>query len=80
MLSYTWREALELQRDPVRADLALFGSLLLMFMMGCGISLDVEDLRYAVLDQSTISENYTLSLAGSRYFIEQRRHWLIMKN
>ncbi|MGG4605281.1 ribosome-associated ATPase/putative transporter RbbA [Paenalcaligenes sp. Me131] len=73
LLSYTWREALELQRDPIRATLALAGSLIMMFIMGYGISLDVEDLRYGVLDrdQSSISQNYTLSLAGSRYFIEQ---------
>ena len=73
LLSYTWREALELQRDPIRATLALAGSLIMMFIMGYGISLDVEDLSYAVLDrdQTSISQNYTLSLAGSRYFIEQ---------
>ena len=72
MLSYLWREALELQRDPVRATLALGGSLLLMFAIGFGITLDVEDLSYAVLDrdQTTLSQNYTLNLAGSRYFTE----------
>ena len=71
--SYLWRETLELQRDPVRATLALGGSLILMFIIGFGISMDVEDLRYAVLDrdQSTLSQNYTLNLAGSRYFLEQ---------
>ncbi len=73
LLSYLWRESLELQRDPVRATLALAGSAILMFVMGFGISMDVEDLRYAVLDRdhSTLSENYTLSLAGSRYFVER---------
>jgi len=72
MLSYLWREALELQRDPVRATLALGGSLLLMFVIGFGITLDVEDLSYAVLDrdQTTLSQSYTLNLAGSRYFTE----------
>jgi len=73
MLSYTWRESLELQRDPVRATLALGGSLILMFVMGFGITMDVENLRYAVLDrdQTTLSQGYALSLAGSRYFIER---------
>ena len=73
LLSYTWREALELQRDPVRATLALGGSLILMFVIGFGISLDVEDLRYAVLDrdQTTLSRDYASGLAGSRYFIER---------
>jgi hypothetical protein len=72
MFSYLWREALELQRDPVRATLALGGSLLLMFVIGFGITMDVEDLSYAVLDrdQTTLSQNYTLNLAGSRYFTE----------
>ncbi|PVX71279.1 ribosome-associated ATPase/putative transporter RbbA [Paraburkholderia unamae] len=71
--SYMWREALELRRDPVRATLALAGSLLLLFVMGFGISMDVEDLRFAVLDhdQTTLSQNYELNLAGSRYFVER---------
>ena len=74
MLSYMWREALELRRDPVRATLALAGSLLLMFVIGFGISLDVEDLSYAVMDrdQTGLSQNYALNLSGSRYFIEHR--------
>jgi ribosome-dependent ATPase len=73
MLSYLWREALELQRDPIRASLALGGSILLMFVIGFGISMDVEDLRYAVLDRdnTTLSRDYALQLSGSRYFIEQ---------
>lgn len=73
MISYLWREALELQRDPIRATLALGGSILLMFVIGFGISMDVEDLRYAVLDydQTTLSRDYALQLSGSRYFIEQ---------
>ena len=72
LLTYSWRETLELQRDPFRAALALVGSLILMVVIGYGINLDVNNLRYAVLDrdQSTISQNYTLALSGSRYFIE----------
>lgn len=73
LLSYMWRESLELRRDPVRATLALLGSIILMFVMGYGISMDVEDLSYAVLDrdQSTLSQSYTLNLSGSRYFVEK---------
>ena len=73
MLSYMWREALELQRDPVRASLALTGSLILLLVVGFGISMDVNDLSYAVLDldQSSVSESYALSLSGSPYFIEK---------
>ncbi len=71
--SYQWRETLELRRDPVRGALALLGSLLLMFVMGYGISMDVGNLRFAVLDrdQTLLSRDYTLNLAGSRYFSEQ---------
>lgn len=73
MLSYMWRETLELRRDPVRLTLALGGSVLLLFVIGFGISLDVEDLSYAVLDhdQTSLSQNYTNNLAGSRYFVER---------
>ncbi|MHA7061478.1 ribosome-associated ATPase/putative transporter RbbA [Azospirillum argentinense] len=73
MLSYSRLEALELRRDPIRATLALVGSLLLMVIMGYGINMDVEDLSFAVLDrdQTTVSRDYTLNLAGSRYFVEQ---------
>ncbi|WOF45022.1 ribosome-associated ATPase/putative transporter RbbA [Sphingopyxis indica] len=73
MLAYTRREQLELQRDPIRGLLALLGSVILMFIVGYGISLDVENLPFAVLDRdgTTTSQNYTLNLAGSRYFIER---------
>ena len=72
-LSYSQREALELRRDRVRATLALLGTAILMFIIGYGISLDVENLTYAVLDrdQTVLSRDYTLNLAGSRYFIEK---------
>lgn len=72
MISYSRREALELSRDPIRATLALIGSIILMFVMGYGISMDVEDLSFAVLDhdQTTVSQNYVVNIAGSRYFIE----------
>lgn len=73
MLSYMWRETLELQRDPVRATLALAGSVILLLVMGFGISTDVNELRYAILDrdQSSVSERYALDISGSPYFVEQ---------
>ncbi len=73
-MSYMWRESLELRRDPVRATLALLGSLILMIVMGYGISMDVEDLPYAVLDrdETGLSRNYALHLSGSRYFVEKQ--------
>jgi ribosome-dependent ATPase len=71
--SYTLRETLELQRDPLRATLAVLGSLILMFIIGYGVTMDVNELPFAVLDrdQTTLSNDYTLNLAGSGYFREQ---------
>jgi ribosome-dependent ATPase len=73
MLSCARRESLELLRDPIRLAMSLIGSVLLMLIMGYGISLDVEDLRFAVLDrdQSPSSRAYVLELSGSPYFVEQ---------
>ncbi|MFZ2950086.1 MAG: ribosome-associated ATPase/putative transporter RbbA, partial [Desulfuromonadaceae bacterium] len=74
LFSYTRREALELLRDPIRLTLALLGSVILMLVMGYGITLDVEDLSFAVLDrdQTTISRDYAYNLSGSRYFSERQ--------
>ncbi|MCC8193640.1 MAG: ABC transporter permease, partial [Deltaproteobacteria bacterium] len=73
LYSCMWREALELQRDPIRLTLALLGSLILMIVMGYGITMDVENLTFAVLDrdQSGLSRSYTLGISGSRYFTEK---------
>lgn len=72
LLSYTRREALELFRDPIRLTLAMLGSAILMFVIGYGISMDVENLSFAVLDrdQTITSRDYVLNLSGSRYFSE----------
>ncbi len=73
MVSYARREALELWRDPIRATLALLGSAVLMVIMAYGISMDVENLSFAVLDrdQTTTSHTYVFNLTGSRYFTER---------
>jgi ribosome-dependent ATPase len=72
IFAYSNREALELQRDPIRATLAILGSLILMFVMGYGINMDVENLTFAVMDrdETTISRDYILQISGSRYFRE----------
>jgi ribosome-dependent ATPase len=73
LLTYAWREALELKRDPIRLATAGIGAALLMLVLGFGINLDVENLSFAVLDrdQTDVSTDYVSNLAGSRYFIEQ---------
>lgn len=73
LLGYAYRESLELWRDPIRLAFAVFGSVLLMFVLGYGISLDVDKLRFAVLDRDDTPESrdYARQIAGSRYFVEQ---------
>ena len=73
MLAYSRREALELRRDPIRATLAILGSVILMFVIGFGINLDVQNMTFAVLDRddTTVSRDYVQQIAGSRYFIER---------
>jgi ribosome-dependent ATPase len=67
------RETLELVRDPVRLGFALFGTALLMLVFGFGISTDVNNLSFAVLDRDQTHESraYLEELRGSTYFIEK---------
>ena len=73
MLSFTRRETLELWRDPIRLTLAGLGSVILMLVLAYGVSMDVEDLSFAVLDhdRTALSRDYALNLSGSRYFLAQ---------
>ena len=73
VIGYSYRESLELFRDKVRLTFALLGTVILMFVIGYGISLDVEDLKFAVLDQdkTPLSQSYIENIAGSRYFLEK---------
>ncbi|MGD8616736.1 MAG: ribosome-associated ATPase/putative transporter RbbA, partial [Gammaproteobacteria bacterium] len=70
LLGYARRESMELMRDPIRLAFALLGPLVLMIVFGYGISFDVENLAYAVLDRdrSPQSRRYLENFAGSRYF------------
>lgn len=73
MFSYMQRETLELLRDPIRMALAVVGSIILMFVIGYGINLDVENLSFAALDRdnTALSRDYIYDIAGSRYFSER---------
>ena len=74
MLANSYRELKELSRDPIRLTLAGLGSVILMIIIGYGITLDVEHLKFAALDrdETTISREYLINIAGaSRYFIER---------
>lgn len=72
--AYAARESLELRRDPIRLTFAFLGSALLMLILGFGISMDVDELSFAVLDrdQTPDSRAYIQGFSGSRYFVEQR--------
>ncbi len=71
--SYARRESLELLRDPIRLAFSLIGTVLLMVILGYGVSIDVENLSFATLDRdgTQASREYALNLSGSRYFIER---------
>ncbi len=72
-LAYSYRETMEVMRDPVRLAFAFVGSAVLLIIMAYGISQDVEDLTYAALDfdQTPQSRQYLRNFSGSRYFVER---------
>ena len=69
-LAFAGRELREVARDPVRLVFSLLGSVILLLVLGFGITFDVEHLRFAVLDRddSPESRDYIYNMAGSRYF------------
>jgi len=71
--AYARRESTELRRDPIRLAFALLGPVLLMIAMGYGISFDVDDVDYAVLDRdrTPASRAYVEQFSGSPWFSEQ---------
>jgi ribosome-dependent ATPase len=73
LLACTIRETLELLRDPIRFGFALFGTTFLMLVFGFGISTDVNNLSFAVLDHDHSHESraYFEELRGSSYFVEK---------
>ena len=73
LFAYSYLETMEVIRDPVRLTFAFLGSALLLIVIVYGVSLDVENLRYATLDldHTPESRQYMSNFEGSRYFIEQ---------
>jgi ribosome-dependent ATPase len=73
LLAYTIRETLELLRDPIRLGFSLLGTTLLMLVFGFGVSTDVNNLSFAVLDRDQTPESraYLEELRGSSYFTEK---------
>ncbi|WP_417316911.1 ribosome-associated ATPase/putative transporter RbbA [Emcibacter sp.] len=75
LLTYSYREYLEIIRDPIRLAFAFVGTALLYIVFGYGISADVTNLRYVALDldNSPESRSYVEHFRGSRYFREVGR-------
>jgi ribosome-dependent ATPase len=73
LLAYAHRETLEILRDPVRLAFAFGGSILLMLVFGFGITTDVENIRFAELDEdrTPASRDLLAAFAGSRSFLRQ---------
>ena len=72
LIAVASRESKELLRDKVRMAFALLGAVFMMIIFGYGISLDVENLAFAVYDQdqSPQSRAYLEAFRSSRYFEE----------
>ncbi len=71
--AFARRETVEVLRDPIRLAFALLNPVILMLAMCFGISFDIEEVPFAVLDQdrSKESREFVDTLRGSRYFSEQ---------
>lgn len=72
LLSYSWREILEIKHDYSRAIISCIGSMILMLALSFGLNIDIKDVKYAVLDhdQSALSYDYRERLGVVSYFKE----------
>ncbi len=71
--AYSIRESLELRRDPIRLSFAVLGTAFLMLIFGFGITTDVNNLSFRVLDRDNSPESraYLGEIRGSPYFTEK---------
>ena len=70
LLAFTSREAMQVRRDPVRLAFAFLGSAFLLLVMSFGISQEVRDIPFAVLDHddSPASRAYVSAFRDSPWF------------
>lgn len=75
LMAFALRETKEVLRDSVRLGFAFVGSTILLFIFSYGITTDVDEIKFAVLDQdrSPQSRAYISEFSGSRYFRERPR-------
>ncbi|WP_413874782.1 ribosome-associated ATPase/putative transporter RbbA [Albidovulum sp.] len=71
LLAFTSREAMQVRRDPVRLAFAFLGSALLLLIMSFGISQEVRDIPFAVLDHDDSPESraYVSTFGDSPWFL-----------
>jgi ribosome-dependent ATPase len=72
MWAFAQREAMELRHDSIRLAFAIIGPIIVLCAATWGLSFDVEDIRFSVLDrdQSTDSRRFVEHFAGSTHFVE----------
>ena len=72
LLAISYREAMDLIRDPIRLAFAMVGSVFLLVVIALGISMDIENVTIAVLDhdQTPESRAYMDTFFASTGFLE----------
>ncbi len=73
LLAFTTREAMQVRRDPVRLVFSFVGSAILLLIMSFGISQEVREIPFAVLDmdRSPESRAYLSSFEESEWFMQR---------
>jgi ABC-2 type transport system permease protein len=68
--SLIYKEFFQIIRDPSTILITVFLPLLLMFLYGSGVSLDLDHLKVGLVmqDTSPLAQSFRESLEGSRYF------------
>ena len=73
MFAFSRRETMEVFRDPILLSFSFIGTIVLMLIFGYGITLDVDELPFTVLDQDQTphSRQYAEGFRASPYFSER---------
>lgn len=71
------KEAIEILRDPITLAVAVILPLIMLFLFGYGVSMDVEDVPVAVYDQDRTPEStrFVETFVQSGYFRLHRNVW-----
>jgi ABC-2 type transport system permease protein len=71
------KETIEIRRDPITLAVAILLPLIMLFLFGYGVSMDVEDVPIAVYDQDRTqeSERFVEAFVQSGYFRLRRSVW-----